>query len=221
MGINSSKENGEGNEPVSAIPNRANRYQNKNRGQLTDDPRNTSHGSNSSLRQSELEDSSEDNVPTVFRWEHGGRNVFLTGTFNNWERQIPMHKSGNDFTYVHNLKRGKHAFKFIVDDEWRFAPDQPTIADVEGHINNFIDVSEFVPYVGDDKFFAKSKGSLLHVNVNWVSLLLFYILEQKIPEEEYKKVIPDLEEYTKEPPSLPPHLRHIILNKVHKIYPIN
>ena len=57
-----------------------------------------------------------------------------------------MHRSGNDFSYVHNLKRGKHAFKFIVDDEWRFAPDQPTVADIEGRINNFIDVSDFAPY---------------------------------------------------------------------------
>ena len=85
-------------------------------------------------------------VPTVFKWEHGGRNVYITGTFNNWERQIPMHRSGNDFSYVHNLKRGTHAFKFIVDDEWRFAPDQPTVADIEGRINNFIDVSDFAPY---------------------------------------------------------------------------
>lgn len=54
-----------------------------------------------------------------------------------------MHRSGNDFTYIHNLKRGKHAFKFIVDDEWRFAPDQPTVADIEGRINNFIDVTDF------------------------------------------------------------------------------
>jgi len=61
-------------------------------------------------------------VPTVFKWEHGGRHVYITGTFNNWEKQLPMHRSGNDFTYVHNLKKGKHAFKFIVDDEWRFAP---------------------------------------------------------------------------------------------------
>lgn len=65
------------------------------------------------------EDTEEDVVPTVFRWEHGGRQVYIQGTFNNWERQIPMHRSGNDFTYIHNLKRGKHAFKFIVDDEWR------------------------------------------------------------------------------------------------------
>jgi len=133
-------------------------------------------------------------VPTVFKWEHGGRNVYITGTFNNWERQIPMHRSGNDFSYVHNLQRGKHAFKFVVDDEWRFAPDQPTVADVEGRINNFIDVSEFTPYTGDDNFFEKSK-------------------ERKIPDEEFRQNIPDLDEYTKEPPALPPHLRHIVLNR--------
>lgn len=133
-------------------------------------------------------------VPTVFKWEHGGKHVYITGTFNNWSKQIPMHRSGNDFTYVHNLKRGKHAYKFIVDDEWRYAPDQPTIADVEGQINNFIDVADFVPYTGDENFFVKSK-------------------ERKIPEEEFRQVIPDLDEYTKEPPALPPHLRHIILNK--------
>ena len=122
---------------------------------------------------------SEPVVPTVFRWEHGGRHVYITGTFNNWERQIAMHRSGNDFTYVHNLPKGKHAFKFIVDDEWRYAPDQPTIADVDGRINNFIDITDFVPYTGDDHFFEKSK-------------------ERKIPDEEFRQVIPDLDEYIKE-----------------------
>jgi len=62
----------------------------------------------------------DDTVPTVFRWEHGGRQVYITGTFNGWSKQIAMKRSGNDFTYIHNLKRGKHAFKFIVDDEWRW-----------------------------------------------------------------------------------------------------
>mmetsp|Transcript_10537 Transcript_10537/g.31730 ORF Transcript_10537/g.31730 Transcript_10537/m.31730 type:complete len:201 (+) Transcript_10537:160-762(+) len=89
------------------------------------------------------DDGDTDTVPTVFRWEHGGRQVYITGTFNNWERQIPMHRSGNDFTYIHDLRRGKHAYKFVVDDEWRFAPDQPTVADIEGRINNFIDVHDF------------------------------------------------------------------------------
>ena len=121
----------------------------------------------------------ESTIPTVFKWEHGGRHVYITGTFNNWERQLPMHRSGNDFTYVHNLKRGKHAFKFIVDDEWRFAPDQPTIADIEGRINNFIDVSDFTPYTGDDNFFEKSK-------------------DRKVSDQEFRQNIPDLDDYTKE-----------------------
>ena len=146
----------------------------------------------------------DDTVPTVFRWEHGGRHVYITGTFNGWSRQIPMHRSGNDFTYIHNLKRGKHAFKFIVDDEWRFAPDQPTVADIEGRINNFIDVTAFKPYTGD-KDFEKEKAAAE------------YGLDDQTAgtdkEEVFSNTQPDFYDYSKEPPPLPPHLRQIILNK--------
>jgi 5'-AMP-activated protein kinase regulatory beta subunit len=45
-----------------------------------------------------------------------------------------------------------------VDDEWRFAPDQPTVADIEGRINNFIDVTDFLAYTGD-KDFEKEKAA--------------------------------------------------------------
>lgn len=137
----------------------------------------------------------DDTVPTVFRWEHGGRQVYITGTFNNWERQIPMHRSGNDFTYIHDLRRGKHAYKFVVDDEWRFAPDQPTVADIEGRINNFIDVHNFKSLEdADDEQQARGAAAAEE-------------------EEVYGQFVPDSDEYTKEPPPLPPHLRHIILNK--------
>ena len=150
--------------------------------------------SSSSDDQSGFDGDMNNVVPTVFKWEKGGRNVCITGTFNNWERGIPMHKSGNDFSYVHNLKRGKHYFKFIVDEEWRYDLDQATVPDQNGQTTNFIDVTDFAPYIGDDSFFEKSK-------------------ERKIPDEEFRQLIPDLDEYTKEPPTLPPHLRHIILNK--------
>jgi len=171
----------------------------------------------------------DDTVPTVFRWEHGGRQVYITGTFNGWSRQIPMHRSGNDFTYIHNLKRGKHAFKFIVDDEWRFAPDQPTVADIEGRINNFIDVTDFKAYTGDREF-EKEKAAAEYGFVADE--------EETSPDsttsgseakdsdgssnlktgpdkdgEVFSQTMPDMDEYTKEPPPLPPHLRHIILNK--------
>ena len=203
----------------------------------------------------------EDSVPTVFRWEHGGRNVYITGTFNGWSRQIPMHRSGNDFTYIHNLKRGKHAFKFIVDDEWRFAPDQPTVADIEGRINNFIDVTDFKPYTGDTEFeserhyavhcsraaaaeaalkkkknIAAKKNTTTTTNEDTAATAsgsdhdesnssskdgrrgtttttTDLAMVQDPDGEVYGHSMPDLDEYTKEPPPLPPHLRHIILNK--------
>ena len=47
----------------------------------------------------------------------------------------------------------------------------------------------------------------------YFKIIYYFIIERKIPDEEYRQVIPDLDDYTKEPPGLPPHLRHIILNK--------
>ncbi|KAL7525789.1 hypothetical protein ACHAXR_001163, partial [Thalassiosira sp. AJA248-18] len=195
----------------------------------------------------------EDTVPTVFRWIHGGRNVYITGTFNGWSRQIPMHRSGNDFTYIHNLQRGKHAFKFIVDDEWRFAPDQHTAADIEGRINNFVDVTDFKAYTGDKDFenerhasdhcsqaVAEAERSRAEnaaaaaANANegggdyWQDdsasgkkgggkgkggTTTTSKAKSDLDGEVYGHTMPDLDEYTKEPPPLPPHLRHIILNK--------
>ena len=136
-----------------------------------------------------------------------------------------MHRSGNDFTYIHNLKRGKHAFKFIVDDEWRFAPDQPTVADIEGRINNFIDVTDFKAYTGDREFekekAAAEYGTYSLPDSNDVQPLddIESIDVKEMADrpdrdgEIFSQTMPDLDEYTKEPPPLPPHLRHIILNK--------
>jgi len=171
--------------------------------------------------------------------------VYITGTFNGWSRQIPMHRSGNDFTYIHNLKRGKHAFKFIVDDEWRFAPDQPTVADIDGRINNFIDVTDFKAYTGDKDFerekAAAEYGCYYSTGAGGAGGSASGIgaavdggpnggeaddgkdgsgtepqQHQMRPDpdgEVFSQNMPDLDEYNKEPPPLPPHLRHIILNK--------
>ena len=134
MGINSSKDGTSEDSGIAsdiAIPSR----QRQNYSEQRRVNNNNNNNNSNNVISASTEDSNElqldgdlySVVPTVFKWEHGGRNVYITGTFNNWERQIPMHRSGNDFSYVHNLKRGKHAYKFIVDDEWRFAPDQPTV----------------------------------------------------------------------------------------------
>jgi len=79
----------------------------------------------------------------------------------------------------------------VVDDEWRFAPDQQTVADIEGRINNFVDVSNFEPYTGSTSFARNIQASC--------------------PKDDESEVFtndtPDLDEFAKEPPILPPHLR--------------
>lgn len=65
-----------------------------------------------------------------------------------------MHRSGHDFTFICPLPKRKHAFKFIVDDEWRFAPDQATVTDTAGNINNYLDLTNFT----DDSEVIRSRN---------------------------------------------------------------
>lgn len=36
-------------------------------------------------------------LPTVFKWEGGGKDVYITGTFNNWTTKIPLVKRFDDY----------------------------------------------------------------------------------------------------------------------------
>eukprot|EP00123_Amoebidium_parasiticum_P002243 comp13482_c0_seq1/m.9022 comp13482_c0_seq1/g.9022 ORF comp13482_c0_seq1/g.9022 comp13482_c0_seq1/m.9022 type:complete len:281 (-) comp13482_c0_seq1:157-999(-) len=132
-------------------------------------------------------------VPTVFRWAHGGQNVYITGTFNNWRERIPLNRSHEEFATILDLEPGTtHHYKFIVDDEWKYNFDYPTVADRAGAINNFLEVCE-VDDVFDFEDFASS-SSLLS------------------PPGSYGREIPKLDSSVKAPPVLPPHLQQILLN---------
>lgn len=85
----------------------------------------------------------DDRISVVFTWAGGGQNVFLAASFNGWREQIPMVRSGNEFAVVCELPRGVHQYKFIVDEHWRFAPDQPKTQDGAGHMNNVCDISNY------------------------------------------------------------------------------
>jgi 5'-AMP-activated protein kinase regulatory beta subunit len=80
----------------------------------------------------------------LFTWNLGGQEAFLVGSFTSWAERIPMKKAGaNDFSLLHPLERGVHQYKFIVDGNWRFAGDQPTMRDNQGNINNYIDTTHY------------------------------------------------------------------------------
>jgi hypothetical protein len=36
-------------------------------------------------------------------------------------------------------------YKFIVDGDWKYAPDQPAMYDEDGNVNNVLEVQEYVP----------------------------------------------------------------------------
>lgn len=89
-----------------------------------------------------------DLIPCVFNWSHGGHTVYLTGSFDNWstEKKIKLVRSGHEFTAIKELPRAIHYYKFIVDDQWRFSPNQPTHTDENGNVNNILNLCEYESY---------------------------------------------------------------------------
>lgn len=60
-------------------------------------------------------------LPTVLRWDGGGRNVMICGTFTKW-KPIPMVRSHGNFVTIIDLPEGDHHYKFFVDGEWKHDP---------------------------------------------------------------------------------------------------
>ncbi|KAI8787703.1 5-AMP-activated protein kinase subunit beta-1 isoform X1 [Biomphalaria glabrata] len=63
-------------------------------------------------------------LPTVFKWEGGGKDVYLAGSFNNWKTKIPLAKSHGDFYTILDLPEGEHQYKFFVDGQWVNSPNE-------------------------------------------------------------------------------------------------
>lgn len=72
--------------------------------------------------ESEKEDASKKPaLPTVFKWDGGGKQVYISGTFSEW-KALPMVRSHGDFVTIIDLPEGDHQYKFCVDGEWKHDP---------------------------------------------------------------------------------------------------
>ncbi|KAJ3605733.1 hypothetical protein NHX12_027777 [Muraenolepis orangiensis] len=78
--------------------------------------------------------------PTVFRWTGDGKEVFLSGSFNNWTNKIPLIRSQNNFVAIVDLPEGEHQYKFYVDGQWTHDPTEPVTTNQLGTVNNLIQV---------------------------------------------------------------------------------
>ena len=75
-----------------------------------------------------------------FYWNEGGKEVFITGSFCEWNKRLKMHKNKNNIFEVELfLPKGKYEFKFIVDGSWKCSSNYQQIKDDRGNNNNFID----------------------------------------------------------------------------------
>lgn len=122
-------------------------------------------------------------IPVVFTWTQGGQQVNLAASFNGWSKQIPMVRSGNEFHVVQDLPRGVHQYKFIVDDHWRFAQDQPKTQDGEGNMNNILDISSYQRWKLEDGDEQPT--------------------EEAAPQQRFGQHIPNPQEYGLDAPALP------------------
>uniref|UniRef100_A0A8C9K2H0 5'-AMP-activated protein kinase subunit beta-1 n=1 Tax=Panthera tigris altaica TaxID=74533 RepID=A0A8C9K2H0_PANTA len=157
--------------------------------------------------QQDLEDSvkhTQQARPTVIRWSEGGKEVFISGSFNNWSTKIPLIKSHNDFVAILDLPEGEHQYKFFVDGQWVHDPSEPVVTSQLGTINNLIQVkkSDF------EVFDALKLDSMESSETSCRDL-------SSSPPGPYgqEMYVFRSEERFKSPPILPPHLLQVILNK--------
>lgn len=72
-----------------------------------------------------------DEVPhalSLFEWNGGGRNVYLTGSWDNYMEKIPMESiHPGQFRCTVKVPQERLEFKFIVDGKEKFNPDYPTV----------------------------------------------------------------------------------------------
>ncbi|XP_014671822.1 PREDICTED: 5'-AMP-activated protein kinase subunit beta-1-like [Priapulus caudatus] len=144
-------------------------------------------------------------LPTVFRWDGGGKKVLIAGSFNGWKTKIQMVKSTENFMTIIELAEGEHQYKFCVDGDWKHDPKQPVVNNNLGSVNNVVSVKKTDFEVFEALAVDSSKdGHGLAAGVVSGS-----------PPGEYSQEIPvkTAHERSSGPPILPPHLLQVILNK--------
>ncbi|KAG8455786.1 hypothetical protein GDO86_001832 [Hymenochirus boettgeri] len=138
--------------------------------------------------------------PTVFRWTGGGKDIYVSGSFNNWGK-IPLIRSHNNFVAILDLPEGEHQYKFFVDGQWTHDPSEPVITSQLGTVNNVINVKKTDFEVFDALMVDSQKSDVSELSSS--------------PPGPYQQDAYNckLEERFKSPPILPPHLLQVILNK--------
>lgn len=163
--------------------------------------------------------------PVVFKWHSEAHNqpakhVYLTGSWDNWRKKIPLVKSTSDFSTIINLNPGRYEYKFLVDGKWMVDDMIAKTDNQMGSQNNVlsIDEADFAVFDALDKDLASSNAGEAMRSMNSTGAQP----SQDTPNDrelerlrEFTQQLPDRRDFEKaaNPPILPPHLLQVILNK--------
>jgi len=131
----------------------------------------------------------------MFHWSLGGNEVFVAYSGDSWAQKYRMQRSHGDFSLIMEIEPGVYHYKFIVDNQWRCAPDQKYVRDANGAYSNVVDVRShsYRRLIEEQR-----KKRALHK-------------EQE--KYKYSQSLPSPEQYTqRDPPLCPLHLHKVILN---------
>ncbi|KAK9065243.1 hypothetical protein SSX86_016626 [Deinandra increscens subsp. villosa] len=133
----------------------------------------------------------EQGIPTMITWSYDGKEVAVEGSWDNWKTRKSLQRSGKDFIILKVLPSGVYQYRFIVDGQWRYSPDVPSIKDEAGNTYNILDLQEYVPE-----------------DIESIS----GFEPPRSPDSSYSNLQLGCEDYAKEPPLVPPHLQMTLLN---------
>lgn len=115
-------------------------------------------------------------------WIHGGTNVSIAGSWNNWETVEALLRVGQHFVIVKTLPISIYYYRFIVDGQWTHAPEFPSDLDDSGYVYNILDLQDYIP-----QRLQKSE-------------------DPQSPPSSYDNIFLNEDEFNKPPPELPPQI---------------
>ncbi|EME45973.1 carbohydrate-binding module family 48 protein [Dothistroma septosporum NZE10] len=83
----------------------------------------------------------------TFRWDHSAEEVYVTGTFDNWQKSVRLDKTFYGFERDVHLPDAsqKILYKFVADGVWQHDHTGKTETDHEGNVNNVLYPEDIKP----------------------------------------------------------------------------
>ncbi|KAH7576611.1 hypothetical protein JRO89_XS01G0117400 [Xanthoceras sorbifolium] len=141
----------------------------------------------------------EKQTPVMITWSYGGKQVAVTGSWDDWETVEPLWSLGKDFTIMKMLPSGVYHYRFIVDERLRYAPDLPWECDDTGNAYNILDlqISAWAGY----EYIPEARECLSEFE------------SPPSPFSSYDNKPLSGSDFSKAPPDLPPQLQMTLLNE--------